>query len=127
MENKIKKAEFSRVNKIGETEWEHTITRDDFYTSDGELHLNALAWESPSIYTDVEGEEHYGFVPGDNFYDEIIETFKTFPDVYREKFNGGAIIRKHWVGSAGYDIIITWYSEVKMVSFYFQKFYEYSI
>ena len=126
----IKKAEFSDVLKIGQVVGKREYTRDEFYCEiDGkkELHLNKLAWESPSIYTDRAGEEHRGFVPGDEFYDEIIETFKSFPDVYREKFNGGAIIGKHWVGSDDYDVLIKWYSEVKMISFYFQKSYEYCI
>lgn len=127
MENKIKKAEFSAVNKIGQTVGKRVYTKNEFYESDGKLHLNKLAWESPSIYIDAKGEEHRGFVPSDEFYDEIIKTFKSFPDVYREKFNGGAIIRKHYVGSDNWDVLIYWYSEVKMISFYFQKSYEYCI
>ena len=40
---------------------------------------------------------------------------------------GGTIVRKHWVGSDNYDIVITWYSEPKMISWYFCKSYEYAI
>lgn len=132
MENKIRKAEFSDVLKIGQTVGKRQYTRDEFYYTNDEdgkryLHLNKLAWESPSIYTDAKGEEHRGFVPGDEFYDEIIKTFKSSPDVYREKFNGGAIIRKHLLGSDNWDVLIYWYSEVKMISFYFQKSYEYCV
>lgn len=130
MENKIKKAEFSTVLKIGQVVGNHEYTKDEFYCNYNgkkELHLNKLAWESPSIWTDKNGEEHYGFVPGDPFYEEIIETFKLFPDVYRDNFNGGTIVRKRWVGSDNYDIMITWYSEPKMISWYFCKSYEYCI
>ena len=130
MENKIRKAEFSTVLKIGQSNGYKTYTKDEFYCNyDGKkkLHLNKLAWESPSIWTDKNGEEHYGFVPGDPFYEEIIETFKLFPDVYRDNFNGGTIVRKRWVGSDNYDIIITWYSEPKMISWHFCKSYEYCI
>lgn len=126
----VTKSEFSSVLKIGQTLEGKTYTRDEFYCNchgKKELHLNSLAWESPSIYTDKNGEEHYGFVPDDPFYEEIIETFKSFPDVYREKFNGGAIIRKHCIGSDNCDVLIKWYSEVKMISFYFCKSYEYTI
>jgi len=127
MNTNIRKAEFSDVLKIGQTVGKREYTREEFYEPDGGLHLNKLAWESPSIWTDKNGEEHRGFVPGDEFYDEIIKTFKSFPDVYREKFNGGAIIRKHWPGSDNWDVLIYWYSEVKMISFYFQKSYEYAV
>lgn len=133
MNTNIRKSEFSGVLKIGKyDEFKgHTFTKDDFYCNDcnGEkvLHLNKLAWESPSIWTDKNGKEHYGFVPGDPLYDEIIEAFKKFPDVYRNKFNGGTIVRKHWVGSDNYDILITWYSEPKMISWYFCKSYEYAV
>ena len=127
---KIRKSEFSNILKIGQIVGKRKYTRDEFYckiNGKKKLNLNELAWESPSIYTDQAGKEHYGFIPGDEFYNEIIDTFKSFPDVYREKFDGGAIIRKHWVGSDNYDILIKWYSEVKMISFYFQKSYEYRI
>lgn len=130
MEYKIRKFEFSDVLRIGQIVGKREYTKDEFYMNIGgkkELHLNKLAWESPSIYTDSEGEEHYGFIPGDPFYDEIIKTFKSFPDVYRDKFNGGTIVRKNWVGSDNYDIIIKWYSEPKMVSFFFKKSYEYCV
>lgn len=130
MESKIRKSEVSTVLKIGKSNGYKTFTKDEFYCEyDGkkELHLNALAWESPSIWTDKNGEEHYGFCPDDPFYNEIIETFKIFPDVYRDKFDGGVIVRKHWIGSDNYDIIITWYSEPKMISWHFCKSYEYTI
>ena len=130
MSANIRKSEVSRVLKIGQSNGYKTFTKDEFYHEyDGkkELHLNALAWESPSIWTDKNGEEHYGFCPDDPFYQEIIETFKNFPDVWRDNFNGGTIVRKHWVGSDNYDIIITWYSEPKMISWYFCKSYEYAV
>ena len=131
MNTNIRKAEFSDVLKIGQIVGKREYTKDEFYCNNGEgkrvLHLNKLAWESPSIWTDKNGEEHYGFVPGDPFYEEIIETFKSFPDVYRDKFNGGTIVRKNWIGSDNYDIVITWYSEPKMISWYFCKSYEYAV
>ena len=130
MNTQIRKAEFSDVLKIGQTVGKKTYSKDDFYFNHNgkkELHLNALAWESPSIWTDKNGEEHRGFVPGDLFYDEIVETFKSLPDVYRENFNGGTIVRKNWIGSDNYDIIIIWYSESKMISYWFCKSYEYAV
>lgn len=127
MENKIRRAEYSDVLRIGQVVGKREYTRDEFYESSGKLHLNKLAFESPSIYTDTNGDEHYGFIPGDEFYNELIETFKTFPDVYRNTFKGGAIIRKHLTGYDNYDVLITYYSEVKMISFYFQKSYEYAV
>lgn len=143
MNTSIRKSEFGDVLKIGQTIGKKTYSKDDFYFNhDGkkELHLNKLAWESPSIWTDKNGEEHYGFVPDDPFYDEIIETFKSFPDVWRDNFyiiikdkqhfrkhQVGTIVRKHWVGSDNYDIVIKWYSEPKMITWYFCKSYEYAV
>lgn len=126
----IRKSEVSTILKIGQSNGYKIFTKDEFYyerNGKKELHLNALAWESPSIWIDKNGEEHYGFCPDDPFYQEIVETFKNFPDVWRDNFNGGTIVRKHWVGSDNYDIIITWYSEPKMISFYFCKSYEYAV
>lgn len=64
MDANIRKSEFSTVLKIGQSNGYKTFTKDEFYCEyDGkkELHLNALAWESPSIWTDKNGKEHYGF------------------------------------------------------------------
>jgi len=121
----IKKAEFSRVNNIGKTIWEHTITREEFYCNENGkkvLHLNKLAWESPSVYVKSNGEEVCGFVPGDEFYDEIIAELKTYKDRWRNK----NVVRKI-IPNSEYDIIASWYPEVKMISFYFQKSYEYCV
>lgn len=125
----VTKNEFSGVLKIGQTVGLKTYSKDDYYQNfNGEkiLHLNALAWEAPSKWIDENGEEHMGYCPDDPFYDEIIETFKSFPDKYRDNFKGGTIVRKIWPDTE-YDIIITWYSEVKMISWHFCKSYEYSI
>lgn len=128
MENKIRKAELSDVLKIGKFDQfkGHAFTKDDFYSKDVDgkkvLHLNKLAWESPSIYTKPDGDEIRGFVPGDPFYNEIIDEFKSFQDRYR----AGNTVRKILPNSP-YDIIITWVPEVKMVSWIFRESNEYCI
>ena len=125
MNKQIRKGEMSRVNNIGKVVWEHKITKDDFYTSVSgkkELSLNALAWESPSIYTDKNGDEHYGFIPGDLFYDEIVNELKGMKNKYR----AGNVVRKI-IPNSDYDLIVTWYPEVKMISWIFCKSYEYLV
>lgn len=126
MENKIRKAEFSDVLKIGQTVGKREYTKDEFYCDNGEgkrvLHLNKLAWEAPSIWTNKNGEEIRGFVPGDTFYEEIIAEFKSFKDKWRE----GNIVRKI-IPNSQYDAIVIWYPEVKMVTWYFRASYEYCV
>lgn len=121
----IKKAEFSRVNNIGKTIWEHTITREEFYCNENGkkvLRLNKLAWESPSVYVKSNGEEVHGFVPGDEFYDEIIAELKTYEDRWRDK----NVVRKI-IPNSEFDVVAIWYPEVKMINFFFQKSYEYCV
>ena len=125
---KIKRAEFSEIFKIGKKSENGKVyvTEDSFYCNDGfgkkVLHLNKLAWESPSVYTSPDGNEHRGFISGDKFYDEIIAEFKSFKDRWREE----NIVRKI-IPNSQYDAIVFWYREVKMVSWFFEKSYEYSI
>lgn len=125
--NLIRKSETSDVLKIGKYDKfkGHTFTKDEFYCDyNGKkvLHLNKLAWESPSIYTTPKGEEICGFVPGDEFYDEIIAEFKNMKDRWR----AGNTVRKI-IPNSEYDVVVTWYPEVKMVSWHFCKCYQFSI
>lgn len=123
--NKIEKNKFSAIFKIGRTDLKVPITEDNFYYKDGNgkhLHLNALAWESPSKWVDDNGKEYRGFVPGDKFYDEIVAEFKSYPDKYR----AGNTVRKI-IPNSSYDAIVSWIPEIKMVSWYFINSCEYCI
>lgn len=94
-------------------------TKDDFYCKDSDgnkvLNLNVLSWEAPSKCGDT-----YGFIPGDEFYDEICSKLKSFKDRYRS----GNVVRKI-VPNSNYDIIATFYPETKMISWFFRKSNEY--
>ena len=120
----VTKAKFSNVLKIGQTIGKKKYTEDDFYCNMGGervLHLNALAWEAPSV-VNINGKEIHGFVPGDRFYDEIIKELKGYADRYR----AGNIVRKV-IPYSEYDLMAKWIPEVKMVTWWFVKSNEYCV
>lgn len=108
----IIKVKTSSIYKIDNPEYK--ISKKDFYSSNGELNLNALAWEAPSK---IDGTSKYGYVPGDMFYDEICKELKSYKDVYRTEF-----IARKTIPDSNYDVIAEFEPETKMVSFYFIPF-----
>lgn len=79
-----------------------------------EINFNKLAWNAPK-HGDV-----YGYVPTDEFYNEIINWLKTGTKRYVNKVNGVTTTRVAMPNSI-YDVIAEYTHKTKMISWTFRK------